>query len=134
MNWTTETDESGRTLHTASCTDTSDEAVQAALHRCADHAFALLDANIQDDSMYCLFVWDAKASSFSIIVTDEKKSNDAKHAVTLLFPNFSEAEFTARGDAAKYWITDYLTTCPAFLAFSLLAGFVRDSRAAVELM
>jgi len=134
LNWTTETSDAGVIRHTANCAETVDQDVQAALYRCADYAFSLLEDNIQDDSMFCLFIWDAKDSAFSIVVTDEKKGSDAKHRVTLSFTGFSGDGFSNLADSAKYWLTDYLTTCPSFLAFSLLAAFVRGDRAKVELM
>lgn len=134
LNWITETPSADNIQHFTVCADSAERDVQAAVDACAEYAFALLDENIADDSMYCLFIWDSEKVALTIVVTDESKTQDGKHQVTMSFSAFPDIEDEDPADTVKYWITDYLTTCPSFLAFSLLAGFVRGERDRVELM
>ena len=134
LNWITETPSADCIQHSTVCADSAARDVQAAVDVCAEYAFALLDENITDNAMYCLFIWDSEKNALTIVVTDETKKQDAKHRVTMSFPSFPDIQDEEPADTVKYWITDYLTTCPSFLAFSLLAGFVRSERDRVELM
>jgi len=134
LNWITETPSADRIQHSSVCADSTERDVQAAVDACAEYAFALLDENITDDAMYCLFTWDSEKNALTIAVTDESKAQDGKHHVTMTFSSFPDVEGEEPADTVKYWLTDYLTTCPSFLAFSLLAGFVRGARDRVELM
>jgi len=134
LNWITETPSADCTQHTSVCTDVVERDVQAAVDACAEYAFTLLDENITDNAMYCLFIWDSEKNALTIVVTDETKKLDGKHRVTMGFSAFPAIDGEEPADTVKYWITDYLTTCPSFLAFSLLAGFVRAERDRVELM
>jgi len=133
LNWTTETTPD-RIVHTTTCTDTQEKDIQAALNVGADYAFALLDENIGDDAMYCLFIWNDNEKSLTMAVTDETKSKDGKHLVSISFAGFDAESAEGRADTIKYWITDHLTTSPDFLKYSLIAGFVRGERDRVELM
>ena len=134
LNWITETPSADCIQHSTVCSDSAERDVQAAVDACAEYAFALLDDNITDHAMYCLFIWDSEKNALTIVVTDETKKQDAKHRVTMGFSVFPNIEGEEPADTVKYWITDYLTTCQSFLAFSLLAGFVRGERDRVELM
>ena len=133
MNWTTETI-SDRIVHTTTCTDTLERDIQVALNVSADYAFTLLDECIGDDAMYCLFIWDDNEKSLTVAVTDETKTKDGKHLVTVSFSGFGAEPSEDRADTVKYWLTDHLTTSQEFLKYSLIAGFVRGERDRVELM
>lgn len=133
MNWTTET-KSDHIVHTTTCTDSDEKGVQVALNASADYAFALLDENIGSDAMYCLFIWNDAEKSLTVAVTDETKTKDGKHLVTVNCVGFNGDLSEDRADTVKYWITDHLTTSLEFLKYSLIAGFVRGERDCVELM
>lgn len=134
MNWNIETISADNIQHTSTCIETTEQSVQAALNACADYAFSLFNENIDDSARYCLFIWEVEEQQLTIVVTDENKSQDGKHKVKMTFSAIPSGEGEDSADAIKYWLTDYLTTCPAFLSFSLLAGFVRGGRERVELM
>ena len=134
MNWLTEVLPSEHTLHSSHCTDVELPAIQAALQICADFSFAMLDENIVSDSMYCLFIWNTEKLSLRVVVTDESKTVDSVHIVEMTLQAFKNDGAEELADTVKFWLTDYLTTCPEFLSFSLLAGFVRAERDRVELM
>lgn len=137
LNWqqsTIQTDQGlEQVLHKSECSTASDNDIKAALGQCVEKAAQLLPINIQDDSLFLLFEWDRVQSLLNIVVTNGDKSLDSPHIVRC---NFTATESSAAQRQAPdayaehvyYWIKDYLTTCAAFMNFSLVAAFYLDSR------
>ncbi len=116
---------------------TDDAQVQSAINQGAEKAAAMQRKNIQDDSMYLLFNWNAALATLTICVTDAARKNDSSQIVICKFPVLAQAENTKTDDYAedvKYWVSNYLTTSCAFLQYSLVAGFCRGTRERVELL
>ena len=53
--------------------------IKQAVLDASEYAFELLDENIEDDSMFCLFDWNYAQQVLSIMVTDPSKTKLAKH-------------------------------------------------------
>ncbi len=134
LNWTIENTPDNHTIHSTTCSETSQQAIQAAVDACSEYAFTFLKDNIEDNSMYCLFDWDSSKAQLTITVTDDTKQNDAEHIVKMIFTDFESESSEDQEDSVKYWVKDMLTTSLAFLKFSLVAGFTRGSRQRVELL
>jgi len=132
----------------AECGDCSDQAVRSAVGECIDKAVEVLASNLRDDSMYFMCEWNAQRSSLTIVVTDEFKTNDSACVVTCRMSMWSNQMQALRSDSVdiqgvaletcestvKYWAADYLTTCSAFLQYSLIAVFYSGSRTRTALL
>lgn len=134
LNWTIENTTDNHIIHSAVCSETSEQSIQAAVDACSEFAFTFLKDNIEDNSMYCLFDWNSSEAQLTITVTDDTKQKDAEHIVKMKFTGFESESAEDQEDTVKYWIKDMLTTSLAFLKFSLVAGFTRGSRQRVELL
>jgi hypothetical protein len=134
LNWTLENTADNHIIHSTVCSETSERAIQSAVDACCEHAFTFLKDNIEDSSMYCLFDWNSSQAQLTVTVTDDTKQQDAEHIVKMTFTDFESVSAEEQEDTVKYWIKDMLTTSLAFLKFSLVAGFTRDSRHRVELL
>lgn len=111
----------------------TDAEIKSALAECIEKAASMLSMNIVDESLYFLFEWDAAQSVLSIVVTDDQKKHDSVYSVRCQFSALSTIESDqCDGDSLieklQYWIKNYLTTCSAFMNFSLVAAFTSESR------
>lgn len=109
----------------------ADSEVQIAIDATIEKACDLLENNIQDDSRYLLFGWDADTSTLTIVVTDDERQRDSREVVQC---QFVATDKPLDPEDIQYWIKDYLTTCAAFLRYSLIAAFHRESRANCTLL
>ena len=134
MNWKIENTTDKHIIHSAVCSETAEYPIQDAVDACSEYAFTFLKDNIEDNSMYCLFDWNASEAQLTITVSDDTKTKDAEHIVKMTFTHFECTSAEDQEDTVKYWIKDMLTTSLAFLKFSLVAGFTRGSRQRVELL
>jgi hypothetical protein len=143
LNWTTSSTPT-TIIHAASVADSAAASVKASVEAATDQAVALLKNNIQDDSLYLLFEWNADAAKLTILVTDASKTQDAPELVCCSFPMLAleASNSDARGaltsatstDSVKFWLHDYLTTCTAFFSYSLVAIFHSSTRSNTELL
>ena len=124
-------EDTAHALHLCEFKGESDRDVQLAINTSIDKACDLLEQNIQDDSRYLLFEWNAKASTLTIVVTDDGKERDSREVVQC---HFAANDIALNPDDIQFWIRDYLTTCTQFLHYSLIAAFHRDSRADCTLL
>jgi len=118
---------------------TRDIELKQALESTTAKAIALLDKNIQDDSLYLLFEWDSTKAQLSIVVTDDTKSQDspllACDAFTLSNEEMNVAIRTKELEEKIYfWLHDYLTTAKDFFRYSLVAIFHASNRANTRLL
>lgn len=136
LNWNT-TSNPHTIIHAASLADKDTTQVRAAIEAATEKAVALLTHNIQDNSLYLLFEWQAATASLNIVVSDASKTQDAPAVVRLSLPalelNTPEAQ-ASYSDTVKFWLHDYLSTCTAFFSYSLVAIFHNSSRAHTELL
>ena len=130
------------------CCENANALIRSAIGSCIDKSVELLETNIKDDSMYLLFEWDAIHSILTIVVTNESKECDSSYVVKCGFPALDkemnllqekstddwESKVNDFSSTVMYWITDYLTTCPGFLNYSLVAAFHSKSRGACKLL
>ena len=137
-NWLT-TQTTNSSIYTLLTTDTDEKLVKKSIEISTEKAISLLKENIQDDSLYLLFEWDQLTCTLCVIVTDATKTHDCPTIVKNHFPtlesNFAaltsnEKDFRCNEltDSIQFWLHDYLTTCNAFLHYSLVAIFHSDSR------
>lgn len=136
LSWT-RSQTNDRIIHSAEMTGSSEQQIRQALESCADKAIALLDTNIQDDSLYLLFEWNLISSSLSVVVTDASKTYDASESIYCSFTELArldEAQKISNVDSINFWLHDYLTTCTAFFRYSLVAIFHSSTRNNTELL
>jgi hypothetical protein len=94
----------------------------------ADYAFDLLDKNIEDDSMFCLFDWSFDKQRLLIAVTDPSKKQLAKHTVELTLTGYADhiADKEDQQEQIQLWVHNYITTAANFLQYSLVAAIIAD--------
>ena len=119
------------TIYQANAEGKTAQSVQHAIERSIDKACDLLKDNIEDDSRFLLFGWNAETSTLTILVSDDEKYRDSQGVV--------QCQLTANGlqldpEDIQFWIKDYLSTCAPFLRYSLIAAFHRGSRANCTLL
>ncbi|WP_226704397.1 hypothetical protein [Microbulbifer elongatus] len=118
-------------VHRCSVEYYSDQDAEIAINACIDKTCGLLDSNIQYHSRYLLFGWDTTSSTLTIVVTDDEKQRDSRDVVQC---QFVATDKPLDPEDIQFWIKDYLTTCAAFLRYSLIAAFHRESRANCTLL
>ena len=133
-------------IHSACIGTTDSWEIDAILASCIERAVTLLAVNINDDSLYLMFEWDAATSTLGVVVTDDSKSRDAKHRVICDMAGMNSTveqlaqsdQWKYRGesfaDIVKHGLRDYLTTCTGFMRYSLVAVFHQGSRQQTELL
>ena len=119
-----------------------DEAIKSAIEACVDKSISLFSHSIRDNSCFILFEWSVLHSTLTIAVTDDRKEQNSPEVVKCSFAGLndkmrllkevSEAEWQENADRysddLKLMIRDYLTTCSAFMKFSLIAAFHSERR------
>ena len=118
-------------LHVANCQSNQEPALKHAVIDTAHKAAQLLVDNIEDDSLYLMFIWNSHESTLTVVVTDDTKSRDAVHVVRCAFPvaiEKSQSLGEPFSSFASYWIRDYLTTSSDYMKFSMVATFADGSR------
>ena len=134
LDWTQQTQTMGDTQHTvhaAACKGDSEEAVKTGLEGALEKAVSLLDSTVSDDSRYLLCEWKADETTLMIVVSDDDKTSDAADVVQC---RFAEMDESVDVELVQFLIRDYLTTCTAFLGWSLLAAFHEGDRQASRLL
>ena len=125
LDWTQQTLNDGGVLHMARCAGDSDLAIKDALEGALEKAVALLDRNVRDDSRYLLCEWDANAATLQVVVTNDDKLVDAPEVVKC---HLERLAGPVDEELVSFLLRDYLTTCTAFLGWSLLAAFHEGDR------
>lgn len=119
------------TLHSLQVDDCSQDNITQALASAIETASALLDSNIDDESLFLFFEWDNASSTLTIAVTDDTKQKTSPDVVRCTFATLSEQQ---NAQQIQLLIKDYLSTCKQFLRFSLVAMFHTGSREHCELL
>ncbi len=98
--------------------------IKQAVLDAAEYAFELLDDNIEDDSMFCVFDWNFDKQALTIMVTDPSKTKFAKHKVELRLQGFAAhiANKEDQQEQIQLWIHNHITTAAGFLRYSLVAA------------
>ena len=125
LEWNEQAQQEGTVLYTLNCAGNDEDAIKAGVEAALEKAVSLLDRNVRDDSRYLLCEWDADAARLQVVVSDDSKTKDAPEAVECCFEPFDAALDVA---LLQFLIRDYLTTCTAFLGWSLLAAFHEGDR------
>lgn len=122
--------------HTAECQSEQENEIKQAVLAAADKAFELLDDNIEDDSMFCLFDWNFAQQRLLIAVTDPSKKKLAKHTVKLTLPGYAThiADKEDQQEQIQLWIHNHITTAETFLQFSLVAAIIADGDASSSVL
>ncbi|MFC3149759.1 hypothetical protein ACFOEK_01825 [Litoribrevibacter euphylliae] len=134
MNWTIDQLENEQQQHTLVIQDEGFDAFKSAVVQCADKAFSMFNDTVLDSSMFCLFEWKAEEASLTIVVTDETKTQEGKHRVTVVLPAFRGELSEDFLEDLQAFIRDYLTTCLPFLQYSLIAAFSLDDRSRIKML
>jgi hypothetical protein len=114
--------------HTSVSTSTNEAELKQAVLGAADYAFDLLDKNIEDDSMFCLFDWNFDKQRLLIAVTDPSKKQLAKHTVELTLTGYADhiADKEDQQEQIQLWVHNHITTAATFLQYSLVAAIIAD--------
>jgi hypothetical protein len=114
--------------HSSVSTSGNEAELKQAVLGAADYAFNLLDQNIEDDSMFCLFDWNFDKKKLLIAVTDPSKKKLAKHTVELTLTGYADhiADKEDQQEQIQLWLHNYITTAANFLQFSLVAAIIAD--------
>jgi hypothetical protein len=124
----------------------SEKEIDVAIEACIEKAVSFFPDHVTDDSRYFLFEWKIETSILTIVVTDDAKQNDANFKIQCCMSALNDTINNTTADIAKneiaiehsdlikYSIKDYLTTCAAFMQYSLVAVFHNKSRDKVELL
>ena len=115
------------TGHVSECIARDEGGIRLALGECVEKSISLLQANINNESLYLMFEWCASSSVLSIVVTDSSKEIDSPHIVKCTFTNLETED-------VQYWIRDYFTTCASFMKYSLVAAFHCNERSESTLL
>lgn len=109
---------------------------------CVDKAVSVMPENINDDSLYLIFEFDDR-SVLRIVMTDDTKQQESAYGIACdmssVTPYLAESDYwkfkdERFADIVKHCIRDYLTTCGAFMRYSLVAVFSEGDRARTELL
>lgn len=125
LAWTQQASGDSGVRHLVQCPGDSEAGIKTGLEAALEKAVALLDSNVGDDARYLLCGWDDAAAVLTIVVSDDSKTVDAPEQVQCRFENRDSAVDV---DLVQFLIRDYLTTCTAFLGWSLLAVFHEGDR------
>lgn len=124
MNW--EIDDNF--VHRAVSTSEVESELKQAVLDASEYAFQLLNDNIEDDSMFCLFDWNFDKQALTVMVTDPSKTKLAKHKVELVLSGYAahinDAE--EQHEQIRLWIHNYITTAATFLQYSLVAAITEN--------
>ena len=114
--------------HSSVSTSSNEAELKQAVLGTADYAFNLLEQNIEDDSMFCLFDWNFDKQRLLIAVTDPTKKKLAKHTVELTLTGYTDhiADKEGQQEQIQLWLHNYITTAANFLQFSLVAAIIAD--------
>lgn len=132
--WTQQQLPNGICLHTTTTLDSSDAALRKSIEHTAEKAISLLDNNIQDDSLYLMFEWNASESYLHVVVCNAQKTNDAAEQVRIYIQDMRTHASEELNEKIHYWLHDYLTTCTAFFRYSLVAVFHCGDRTRTKLL
>jgi len=124
MNW----EVSDSFCHSSVSTSSNEAELKQAVLGAADYAFDLLDKNIEDDSMFCLFDWNFDKQRLLIAVTDPSKKQLAKHTVELTLTAYENhiADKEDQQEQIQLWVHNHITTAATFLQYSLVAAIIAD--------
>lgn len=134
MSWTTDQLNNEQHQHTLAIQAEGFDAFKNAVVQCADKAFSMFNETVLDSSMFCLFEWQIEDASLTVVVTDESKSQEGKHRVTVVVPAFRGESSTDFIEDVQAFIRDYLTTCLPFLQYSLIAAFSLGDRSRIKML
>ena len=114
--------------HSSVSTSGNEAELKQAVLGAADYAFNLLDQNIEDDSMFCLFDWDFSHQVLTISITDPSKTRSAKHIVQLTLENYDAylSDKHEQQEQMQLWLHNHLTTSAEFFQYSLVAAITAD--------
>ena len=129
LNWVESRNETGELVLVSADTDTTSEAeLQLAVDAAVEYAVQLMPQNVRDESRYFICEWNTQVLRLNIVVTDESKMVESPLVLELSLPGMANMDTGAVSELVKFWITDYLSTCSAFLRFSVIALFHTGDR------
>lgn len=109
--------------------------LKLALEACAAKAISLLDKAIQENSLYLLFEWNSETRRLNIVVTDASKQQDSPIRLNITFPQVATLGTQEElAESIHFLLKDYLASCSAFFAYSLVAIFHSSNRANSQLL
>jgi hypothetical protein len=145
LDWEVSTEANGslvKCAYRAESVAQLDAELELLIIACVDKAVSLMPQNIDDDSQYLLFEFDS-SDTLRVVMTDNSKQQESGHRVacdmSALTPYLAQSSYwkfkdERFADIVKYCIRDYLTTCGAFMRYSLVATFSEGDRARTELL
>jgi hypothetical protein len=128
-------------FHHAESAAVEDSAVANDIDAALAKAVSFLNANVKNESRYFLVEWDPSSSTLRLAVTDDRKQQDAADVVSCRFMALNQ-QLQAQGAEAveqcsekvQFWLKDYLSSCAAFMDYSLVAVFTDGARDRVRML
>lgn len=124
-------------LHYADCTTSADDEIQSFINQLIEHTMNIIPPGLRDDARYLLFDWDCDSAILTVTSTNDDKTRDAPDQISSCLQNWRNPEPDKAEEhtaSLRYWIRDYLTTCPAFLSYALIAVFCEGDRSQARLL
>lgn len=120
--------------HCASCDGPQDKQVQQFINSVIDRAIAIIPQSMNDNARYLLFSWNQQDACLEVVTTDDNKVQDSLESIKTHIAQWHAATGCDQSETMHYWIRDYLTTCPEFLHYSLIAIFCEGDRSKTRLL
>tara|TARA_R110001592_G_scaffold57536_5_gene174664 strand:- start:10702 stop:11145 length:444 start_codon:yes stop_codon:yes gene_type:complete len=145
VNWDMSVLPSGKLAEYVYVTDSAaqlETELEPLIIACVDKAVSVMPENINDDSLYLIFEFDDHRV-LRIVMTDDTKQQESAYGIACdmssVTPYLAESDYwkfkdERFADIVKHCIRDYLTTCAAFMRYSLVAVFSEGDRARTELL
>lgn len=108
--------------------------LKQAVEACATKAVELLHRNIQDESLFLLFEWNAATAQLRAVVTDTDKKIDSPCVVLAEFGDLLQPATADIATNIQFLLSDFLASYSPFFRYSLVAMFHSGSRAATTLL
>lgn len=105
----------------AECGSDGPQEQRLAINEMVDKTVELLPLEVQDESMYLVFAWDAVAGRLSAAVAGEGKVIHGQREVCCQFSALAGSADAELFEVIRFWVRDYLTTCNEYMRFSLIA-------------
>lgn len=124
----------GLRFHHAESAAADDDSLKQVLEEVLARAVELLDSNVDDQAQCLLLEWNPAQASLRVSVSDASRQRDAQEVVICRLPALAAQEPAVCSEKLRFWAKDYLSTCLAFMRFSLLALYTDCDRARASLL
>jgi hypothetical protein len=137
LDWQQQPLTDNKSLISAKITDEQIHLIHQAVLQTVDKAVEIIATNIKDNSRYFLAQWQPQLAILSLVLSDDKKSEDSAISTQLEIAAFKTQDAQSQielSEEIQHWIQNYLTTHTGFMQFSLVAVYTDSSRQNCQLL